>query len=189
MRVFATVMVVVLGALSLTMTQSLADSSFTLRSPAFEPNGTIPHQFSYRGHDCDGANESPPLRWKGAPRSTRSFALTVFDPDARGEGWWHWIVFDLPPATASLPTNAGSAGEQSLPRPALSGMTSFHSVGYGGPCPPDGDAPHHYIFTLYALDTAVLRGANNRTEGPDLLRMLEGHVLAKAVLIGRFGRP
>lgn len=154
-----------------------AASTLALTSAAFSDGGTMPHKYSFNSYGCTGDDVSPQLAWSGAPKNTKSFALTVFDPDARkGKGWWHWVLYGIPSATSSLVTGVHAAGTE--------GMTSFGKPGYGGPCPPPGDTPHHYIFTLYALDDTP-RGA---LDGPKLVDAIKGHVLAKAVLIGRFGR-
>lgn len=164
-------------------------ASFVLSSSAFKAGGTIPHQFSYNGYGCDGRNSSPQLTWKGAPSETKSFALTVFDPDARsGQGWWHWVVFNLPAATTGLPAGAGAGSGDLMPRGSVQGRSDFQTVGYGGPCPPPGEAPHHYVFTVYALDVDHLDGVSPLTSGPFLLKTIRGHVLAKTELLGRFSR-
>lgn len=155
---------------------TLAALTLTLASATFKPNETMPMRTVYR--QCGGDNVSPELHWRGAPKGTRSFALIAHDPDApvRG-GWYHWVVYNLPPATASFSENA------SIPANEL-GKTSFGSTGYGGPCPPAGK-PHHYNFTLYALDERV---AGENLTGPQLEAAISGHILARATLTGLFGR-
>jgi len=114
--------------------------------------------------------------------------VTLWDPDApHPGGWWHWVAFDIPAAATGMQRGAGS-GAAPAPPFAIEGETSFGSSGYGGPCPPPGDAPHHYILTAYALDVARVPGAGRSTTGPTLLEMIGGHVLAKATWLGRFGR-
>ncbi|MDQ6779948.1 MAG: YbhB/YbcL family Raf kinase inhibitor-like protein [Candidatus Eremiobacteraeota bacterium] len=163
-------------------------ATFALTSSAFRSGGMIPHRFSFRGYGCDGQNVSPELHWSAAPRRTRSFALTVFDPDAPGKGWWHWVLFNIPAGTTSLAQDAGTAGgERSVPS-AVEGRTSFGTGGYGGPCPPPGSGSHHYIFTLYALDATVLPHAGAQTTGPQLIALAKPHTLGKAVLVGRYAR-
>ncbi len=166
-----------------------AVADFTLHSSAFKPGATIPHAFSFNGFGCTGSNISPELMWSGAPDGTRSFALTVFDPDARsGQGWWHWVVFDLPSSTLRLAQNAGTGTGALMPKGATQGRNDFQTVGYGGPCPPSGDEPHHYVFTLYALDVDHLEAVSPLTSGPTLLNVMRQHILAKTELVGRFGR-
>jgi Raf kinase inhibitor-like YbhB/YbcL family protein len=104
-----------------------------------------------------GDNRSPALAWEGAPAGTKSFALTMYDPDApTGSGWWHWVVYDLPASATGLPEGAGAAAGTGLPAGAKQGRTDFGSKEYGGAAPPPGHGPHRYIFTLYALNTDKL---------------------------------
>src|SRR3954465_14424129 len=98
-----------------------------------------------------GQNVSPQLSWSGAPAGTKSFALTLYDPDApTGSGWWHWVVYDIPATATELPQGAGS-GKAPLPAGTVQGKTDFGAAGYGGAGPPPGDKPHRYVFTVYAL--------------------------------------
>ena len=157
-----------------------AKDTFTLGSEAFADGGRIPHKHSYNGYGCTGKNISPELHWSNAPQGTKSFALTVFDPDAnKGKGWWHWVVYGIDPGVHAL-----AAGE---PPAGIEGKTDFGTSGWGGPCPPPGDPAHHYEFTLYALDTKVPSGSESLT-GPDLLETIKDHMLGKATLVGRFAR-
>jgi Raf kinase inhibitor-like YbhB/YbcL family protein len=128
---------------------------FTLTSTDIAPGGKIADAQVFEGFGCKGGNVSPQLSWSGAPADTKSFALLMHDPDApTGSGWWHWIVYNIPAATTSLPAGAGGAKGQ-LPAGAAQGRTDFGTSGYGGPCPPPGK-PHHYHFYLYALKVAKL---------------------------------
>lgn len=164
-----------------------AAPAFTLTSPAFQSNHVIPHQYSYSGYGCSGRNASPELDWRGAPPGTKTFALTVFDPDAMaGRGWWHWVVFNIPASVHRLQTGAGSGSGELMPRGAVQGRNDFQTVGYGGPCPPAGP-PHHYHLTLYALDEQV-DGLSPLASGPMLLAAIRGHVLAKTELVGLFSK-
>lgn len=123
----------------------------TLSSPALKPGGRLAQAQVYNGYGCSGGNISPALSWSGAPAGTRSFVLTVFDPDApTGHGWWHWAVFNLPSGSQGLVEGAGGGGRQ-LPAGAVQAQTDFGKPGYGGACPPAGDKPHRYVFTIYAL--------------------------------------
>ena len=131
--------------------------TFTLSSPDLS-GGTFANKFILNGFGCSGQNVSPQLVWSGIPAGTRSLQLQVHDPDApTGAGFWHWAVYDIPPATSGLAQGAGNS-LAALPAGAYGGNTDFMDTGatgangnYGGPCPPAGDAPHHYNFTLYAL--------------------------------------
>jgi Raf kinase inhibitor-like YbhB/YbcL family protein len=126
--------------------------SFVLRSPNFAEQATLPKEQVHHAMDAGGQNVSPELTWSGAPEGTKSFALTMYDPDApTGSGWWHWVVFDIPASATSLPKGAGVAGNAQLPKGAKKGRTDFGRKEYGGAAPPPGHGPHRYIFTLYAL--------------------------------------
>jgi Raf kinase inhibitor-like YbhB/YbcL family protein len=130
---------------------------FTLFSPDLA-DGTFANQFILNGFGCTGGNISPELRWRNVPLGTQSLALQVYDPDApTGSGFWHWTVYNIPPHVTHLAQGAGN-NRLSLPVPAFGGNTDFMDTGatgvngnYGGPCPPVGDRPHRYIFTLFAL--------------------------------------
>ena len=164
-----------------------ADDTFKLQSAVVAPNGTLANEQVFNGFGCSGKNVSPPLRWSGAPAGTRSFALTVYDPDApTGSGWWHWVVYDIPASVSELPQGAGNAAGQ-LPAGTVQGRTDFGAPGYGGPCPPAGDKPHRYIFTVYALKTAKLdvpSGSSAAMVG----FMINANKLASASITARYGR-
>ncbi|MDE2571035.1 MAG: YbhB/YbcL family Raf kinase inhibitor-like protein [bacterium] len=157
---------------------TLAALAFTLLSPAFAAGAPIPRAHANAGAECgSGGNLSPPLQWSGVPKRTRSFALTLVDPDAKAPGGWvHWVAYDIPPQTSTLAAGA---------RPAHEALTSFGTAGYGGPCPPGGDPPHHYHFTLYALDLAALTLPSRPRIG-DVLAAMKGHILGEATLIGTY---
>ena len=128
----------------------------TLSSKDVKPNSTLTEQQVFDGFGCTGANVSPELSWENAPAGTKSFVVTVYDPDApTGSGWWHWIVHDIPATAKGLPRGAGS-GKAPLPEGAVQGRTDFGSTGFGGACPPPGDKPHRYVFTVHALKVAKL---------------------------------
>lgn len=149
---------------------------FTLQSSAFRNQGFIPTIYT-----CHGENISPPLSWSGAPWGTQSYALVCIDPDSPQGEFIHWLVYNIPTNVTTLNENAGQ-GEGLIPG-AYMGKNSFQRSGYDGPCPPAGK-PHHYIFTLYALDTVL------QIE-PGLFYMTfkeaaESHVLGKATFVGLF---
>ncbi|MGH7615681.1 MAG: YbhB/YbcL family Raf kinase inhibitor-like protein [Gemmatimonadaceae bacterium] len=152
-------------------------------SSSITDGATIGMDFVFTG--CGGKNESPQLSWTGAPAGTKSFAITCFDPDApTGAGYWHWLAFDIPASVGAL---AAGAGTDKSPPGGKSATSDFGMASYGGPCPPKGDAPHRYIFTVYALDVPSLANANEKTSGATLVFHLRGHVLAVGTLTGTFG--
>jgi Raf kinase inhibitor-like YbhB/YbcL family protein len=153
-------------------------ASFELSSPAFAAGTRIPSQFT-----CKGADESPPLRWSGAPDETKALALIVEDPDAPGGVFVHWVAFNLPADSTGLPQGAPKTAM--LPAGGAQGRNGFGRLGYNGPCPPPGPA-HHYHFRLFALDKAVELGPG--VQAPALRDAIEGHVKASADLVGIFGR-
>lgn len=127
-------------------------SDFTVSSDSFKNGATLQQAQLFHGFGCSGGNRSPALAWKGEPKGTRSFAVTVYDPDApTGSGWWHWMVFDLPASTHALLEGAGSVDGQALPAGAVQARSDFGTAAFGGACPPQGSKPHRYIVTVYAL--------------------------------------
>jgi len=149
-------------------------SVFTLKSPAFQDQGEIPATFT-----CDAEDVSPPLEWCDVPQGSKSLVLIVDDPDAPMGTWVHWVVFNIPPEAGAL-----SQGVSHLPAGALEGINDFRRIGYGGPCPPGG--VHRYYFKLYALDTLLtLRSGAAKAE---LLKAMQGHVLAEATLMAKYRR-
>ncbi|GEM_PF-803811 len=163
----------------------LLATPIAVTSSTFTAGGTLPASTEFNG--CGGGNTSPELSWSGVPPNTKSFVLTLFDPDApTGTGFWHWVVFNIPSTVTRLPAGAGS---KASPVPhARSGYTDFGFSHYGGPCPPPGDPPHHYIFTLYALDLPAIEGVGPSSTAADIMFALRGHLLAQGSLEGRFGR-
>lgn len=135
---------------------------------------------------CNGYNVSPELDWSGVPKAAKSLALTLFDPDADG-GWWHWIVFDIPPARHSLAENTGDPFHTLVPDGVKQGTNDFNKPGYGGPCPPAGDKPHHYEFTLWALD-APSAPFGPEVTGAKILPWLKAHAIATATLTALYSR-
>ena len=130
-------------------------------------------------------NRNPQLAWTGAPEGTQSFVVTAYDPDApTGSGWWHWTVFDIPAAVTELP--AGATVGAGLPAGAVEGRTDFGAPGYGGACPPPG-APHHYVFTVFALGVADLP-LDDGASGAMVGFMARANALASATLTATYGR-
>jgi Raf kinase inhibitor-like YbhB/YbcL family protein len=137
---------------------------------------------------CKGQNISPAVSWSGAPTGTQSFAVTMYDSDARaGSGWWHWILFNIPATVRSLAAGAGSEGSRQLPVGAVQGRNDFGLSQYSGPCPPVGDHAHHYEVTVYAIKAARLP-LDNTASGAAVSSMLGANTLATAKIVGRYGR-
>jgi Raf kinase inhibitor-like YbhB/YbcL family protein len=164
-----------------------ATQAMTVTSPDIKPGGKIADEQVYKGPgwDCTGGNTSPALAWSGAPKGTKSFAISMYDPDApTGSGFWHWWVADIAADVTSLPKGAGSG--TGLPAGALQIHNDFGTIGYGGPCPPPGK-PHHYVITVYALNVDKL-GVDQNTSAAVVGFNVHGHTLAKATLTGLYGR-
>ncbi len=126
---------------------------FRLDSSDIRAGKAVPNKFVFNGFGCSGENVSPALSWKNAPRGTQSFALLVHDPDAPtgAAGFWHWVVVNIPATASAIAQGAGSADGAKLPAGSRQINSDFGVPGWGGPCPPAGDKPHHYNLTLYAL--------------------------------------
>lgn len=138
------------------------------------------------GFGCEGGNLSPQFSWSGAPEGTQSFALSCFDPDApTGSGFWHWVVVNIPADTTSLALGAGDPAAGTLPAGALQTRTDFGAPGYGGPCPPQGDHPHRYMFTLHAVGVDKL-DVTADTSAAVIGFMLHFNTLEKAALMGLY---
>lgn len=147
-------------------------------SAAFAMSAAIPAKYT-----CMGEDISPPLAWSEPPPGTQSIAVLCDDPDAPVGDWVHWVLFNLPPETRSLPE--GVPPKPKLPDGSVQGLNDFGRIGYGGPCPPPGK-PHRYFFKVYALDTRL--DLPPRATKKDLLRAMQGHILAQGHLIGTFRR-
>src|SRR5271156_3021859 len=134
-----------------------AAQTMTLTSPDIAPGARIADEQVFSAFGCSGKNVSPALSWSGAPKGTKSFALSVYDPDApTGSGFWHWVVFNIPADVTSLPKGAGDPKSDAAPKGAVQSRTDYGVPGYGGPCPPKGDKPHRYQFTVFAVDVDKL---------------------------------
>ena len=147
-----------------------------IESSAFNNEEMIPSKFT-----CDGENILPHLFWNDFPKETKTFALIVDDPDAPGGTFVHWVVYNIPPNVTNFPEGTTSSN---LPSGSKQATNHFGDDNYGGPCPPSGI--HRYYFKLYALDSEV----NLKTGGGkrDLLKAMEGHILAEAQLMGKYER-
>ena len=174
MRTLAFLSIVLLAA------PAHAQGHLTLTSPDVKPGATIPAKHVFNGMGCTGQNVSPALKWSGAPAGTKSYAVTVYDPDApTGSGWWHWVLFNIPANVTSLAEGVKGVG--------VEGNTDFGAKGYGGPCPPPGDKPHRYVFTVYALKTDKIDVPANATAAMVGFN-LHANQLAKTTLTAKYGR-
>lgn len=164
-------------------------ASFTVTSTTIRPNQTLSIDQVFNGFGCYGRNISPEISWQNAPAGTKSFAITAYDPDApTGSGWWHWVVYNIPGNARSVPENAGIPDSTTLPTGAVQGRTDFGSTGYGGACPPQGDKPHRYVFTVHALKVEKLELPADATAAL-VGYMINANRLGKASLTARFSRP
>jgi len=160
---------------------------FRLTSPTIK-SGVLTQEQEYNGFGCTGANQSPALNWTPGPEGTKSYALTLYDPDApTGSGWWHWVVYNIPASVTELPADAGNADGKLLPQGAVQGRTDYGTHAFGGACPPKGDEPHHYIFTVYALKTDKL-DIPPEASAALIGFMIHGNSLGKAIFTARYGR-
>jgi hypothetical protein len=147
-----------------------------LTSTAFAEGQPIPKRYT-----CDGENVSPPLAWSGVPAATKRLVLVVDDPDAPGGLFTHWIVFNLPPSTSTLPEVVKPAANQGISQ----GTNDFGKPGYGGPCPPKGR--HRYVFHLFALESWP-DGLTQPSRAKLDAALQKGHVLAQTALTGTYQR-
>jgi Raf kinase inhibitor-like YbhB/YbcL family protein len=170
--------------------RKIKDMAFTLVSNSFKDGDYLPNDLILSadfGFGCAGRNRSPHLKWSDAPAGTKSFAVTCYDPDApTGSGFWHWLVVNIPASVSELPEGAGSAGGQ-LPAGVLQTRTDFGAPGYGGPCPPPGDHPHRYLFTIFAVKTDRL-DVRADTSAAVVGFNLNFNTLARADIMGLFKR-
>lgn len=161
---------------------------FSLSSPQVSNGAYVPKQQVYNGFGCSGDNVSPALSWANPPVGTQSFAVTVYDPDApTGSGWWHWVIFNIPATIDALPVGAGTVDGHLAPEGSVQSRTDFGTDGYGGPCPPVGDTPHRYRFTVYALNVDKLPLTSDAM--PEMVGYyIHQHMLGDAQITALYGR-
>jgi Raf kinase inhibitor-like YbhB/YbcL family protein len=164
-------------------------SHFVLSSPDKQLAEKVPEIYTANLFGCSGGNASPPLQWSGAPAGTKSFVVTLFDPDEHADpsGWWHWVVYDLPASAHELPKGAGAEHSTVLPPGTQQGRTDLGNDAYHGPCPDKGDPPHRYTFTIYALSVDKLDVPAD-SSGAMVVSTAQDHMLGKAVFIAHYGR-
>ena len=164
-----------------------AAADFTVSSSDIRNQQPLSLNQVFNGFGCTGKNLSPEVVWQHAPAGTKSFAITVYDPDApTGSGWWHWVVANIPANVARLPGGAGSAGGK-LPAGSVQARHDFGESSFGGACPPVGDKPHHYVFTVWALDAESLP-VTAQSSAAMVGYMLNQHKIAKASINATYGR-
>ena len=169
----------------LLLSPTLANAEIILKSTDIAQGKTLSNAQVFDGFGCTGENKSPELSWSGLPKGTKSLAITMYDPDApTGSGWWHWVAFNIP---ANVTNIASGESKNSMPEGTVESRTDFGSVGYGGACPPEGDAPHHYEVTLYALDVEKL-DLDENASGAMVGYYLNAHSIEKATITAVFSR-
>lgn len=174
-------------ALSLCASVAVHAGEFRLFSSDLSPDAPLSGEHVFNGFGCSGKNVSPVLNWEGVPPGTQSIALTVYDPDApTGSGWWHWVVVNIPAGQTGLTRGAGNPGGK-LPKEAKQVRTDFGSPGYGGACPPEGDNPHRYIFSAYALKVPSIDLPDNATAALAGF-FIHANMIEKATLVVTYGR-
>lgn len=176
-----------LTTLCFLMTVSTASAqNFTLMSKNLEGQATMEQIFNSFG--CTGENMSPELSWVNPPVGTKSFAITMYDPDApSGSGWWQWVVFNIPADATKLVNNAGNVTLNLAPKGAIQSLNDYGGYGYGGPCPPVGDGIHEYIFTIHALNASALELTKNAN--PAMVGFyINAHTIQKASLVTYYER-
>jgi Raf kinase inhibitor-like YbhB/YbcL family protein len=161
---------------------------FTLTSPTIKSGSFLTEEQVFDGFGCSGKNQSPALKWTESPKGTKSFAITVYDPDApTGSGWWHWVVYNIPAKVTEIATGAGDPTGKLLPPGAVQGRTDFGTHAFGGACPPQGDKPHRYIFTVYALNNEKIDVPPD-SSAAFIGFMINANSLGKASFTAKYGR-
>lgn len=161
-------------------------STFTLSSSSLGGNASTVEEFN--GFGCTGQNLSPSLSWQNAPIGTKSFAITMYDPDApTGSGWWHWIVFDIPVDLNTFEQGAGDLSKNLLPDQVIQSITDYGVPGYGGPCPPEDHGVHQYIITIHALKVESL-GLDAKANPAVVGYYIWNNTLAKASIVTYYER-
>ncbi|WP_296747314.1 YbhB/YbcL family Raf kinase inhibitor-like protein [Mesorhizobium sp.] len=162
-------------------------AAFEISSPSVSDGKWAEKYLGDKAGGCTGGSVSIALAWKDPPAGTKSYALTMFDPDANGgKGFWHWLAWNIPASAKGLPEGAGSKGGKGLPKGTVLGTGGIGRAGYFGPCPPPGRA-HHYVFTLYALGEKTLRTPDNPS--PEMVSVAaKSQALGDASVTYTYGR-
>ncbi len=163
-------------------------NDFQLNSSDIAKDEFIAKDHVFNSFGCDGENISPQLSWKNPPEGTKSFALTVYDPDApTGSGWWHWVVLNIPKHHDNLARGFGDKEEFRLKNDITQIKNDYGTYTYGGPCPPKGDKPHRYIFTIHALKTSKIM-LNRSDSAAKAGFMINANSIGTASFSAKFGR-
>ncbi len=179
-------LMLIITVLTLFIVGNAGAEEFTLQSGDLKGQLTQSQVFS--GFGCSGKNISPSLKWINPPGNAKSFAVTVYDPDApTGSGWWHWVVFNIPADVRELKADAGRIEKNLAPAGSIQSVTDYGKPGFGGACPPQGDKAHRYIFTVYALSVAKL-DLDAKTPPAMVGYFLNGSAIARASLISYYQR-
>ncbi|MDX2082882.1 MAG: YbhB/YbcL family Raf kinase inhibitor-like protein [Rickettsiales bacterium] len=165
-----------------------ANAKFAITSVDIAANSTITQKHVFKGFGCTGENISPQISWSNPPLGTKSFALTVYDPDApTGSGWWHYLAINIP-ANYSEFKSGFAAENKFITKDGINQIRNDFGVhNFGGPCPPKGDKVHRYIFTIFALKVEKLDVSESSS--PALAGyMINQNVLAKASFAATYRR-
>jgi len=161
---------------------------FKLTSPTIKSDAVLTEEQVFNGFGCSGKNQSPALKWTAGPKETKSYAITVYDPDApTGSGRWHWVVYNIPANVTELAIGAGDPTGKLLPPGAIQGRTDFGTHAFGGACPPKGDKPHRYIFTVYSLKVEKIDVPTDSSAAL-IGFMINANSLGKARFTAKYGR-
>jgi Raf kinase inhibitor-like YbhB/YbcL family protein len=164
--------------------KKVADITVTSSDLGRDSAHGFPDTYTLNAYGCTGGNQSPALNWSGAPAGTKSFIVTLYDPDDRDNpsGWWHWVAYDIPATTTSLLAGAGVEHSTKLPAGTRQGRSDLGKMAYHGPCPDKGDKPHRYTFTVYAIDVARL-AVDEGASGAMVVETAQDHLLGKGTLV------
>lgn len=165
-----------------------ANAKLQISSLNISPNSTISNKHVFKGFGCSGENISPQISWNNAPIGTKSYALTVYDPDApTGSGWWHYVAINIPATYSELPANFGATNSFKTKDGINQVRNDFGIYNFGGPCPPQGDKKHRYFFTIHALKVEKLDVPESATAALAGF-MINQNTIAKASFAGYYGR-
>ncbi len=189
-----------LGAVAVTFSMlaaPVAQAQMKVTSDEIKNGAVSPKTMEANVFGCDGGNVSPSLKLTGVPEGTKSFAIILFDPDAPTgpppngrRGFWHWIAFNSPASTTSIPKNAGDVKAKLMPDGVIQSRNSYGFDGFGGTCPPKGDKPHHYVLTVYAVDEDKLQFSKDDMTSPEVVGFeTHFHSKATATINWTYGRP